>query len=136
MGMLDPVTAARYEQGGDLYPKLVTQYGQAAADQIAAAAAGGDATDLANALENARNVTPEKDTSTLSIFTDQITTDPLSAPVDYATGVIQKSLNALNKGIGSSFLSLLMNPWVIFGSALALFLYFGGLGWIKRKFFK
>ncbi|MDE2100738.1 MAG: hypothetical protein KGL39_26065 [Patescibacteria group bacterium] len=113
---MDQATIQRYQPGGDIYATLVSQYGQQAAAQIAQAASTGDRTVLGNAIENAKGVAANTgSTSTLVNFWNQITTDPLAAPLQGANSII-----------GNSFLSLLKNPWVLGTLALVLFTWLGG----------
>ncbi len=123
---MDQNTVQRYQPGGDLYAKLVSQYGQASADAIAQAAATGDRTALANAIENARGIAANSgSTSTWSNFWSQITTDPLAAP-----------LSGANNLIGNSFLSLLKNPWVIAVIVIVLFFALGGPAFLRAAYKK
>lgn len=104
-----------------------SQYAIGTPNWNAVAAAQG--TDAANAqwqaaIDAERNQTP-LDTSTWSIFGNQIITDPLAAP-----------LGGANNLIGNSVLSFLKNPWVVAAVAVAIFGALGGFGWIGRKIFK
>lgn len=100
---------ARYQHGGDLYSEVEARYGSAAARRVAAAAATGDLTQLNLALSNARQGRTDGplNESTLGLFAQQISTDPLAAP-----------LQGLNRTLGRSFLALLQSPWVLLSLAL------------------
>jgi hypothetical protein len=121
---MQPIPVTRYQPGGDIYAQFQSQYSTGAADSIAAAAATGDRTQLANAIANAKG-NPEMDASTLDAFVTQIETNPLGAPLD--------SLNGL---LSNTFLSFLKNPAVLITVVLVLFLALGGFGWISRRYFK
>jgi hypothetical protein len=121
---IPPETIARYQRGGDIYGKLVAQYGTTGANRIAAAAASGDRPTLTEALGTADRG-PAYDESTLSIFTGQIVTDPLAAPLDGA-----------NDLLGNSFASLFRNKWVLLILILVAFFAFGGGPWLAKRVFK
>lgn len=117
-------TIDRYLYGGDLYGDMEASYGTFNADYIAALAASGDPIAVAtevNQLKNGQSL----NTSTSSILWGQLTTDPLAAP-----------LAGLNNILGSSFLSLLKNPWVLVTGALVLFFALGGFDFLKRHIAK
>lgn len=115
----------RYQVGGDIYQRLAQQFGTPGADAIAAAAATGDETAVNDALVQVKYGNP-LDTSTADIFTNQMLTDPLAAP-----------LEGVNTAIGNSVLTFLKNPWVLFAVCAGLFFFFGGgeliRGWFKRR---
>jgi hypothetical protein len=115
---------ARYQIGGDIYETLKGQYGQAAADQIAAAAQSGDETQINAALTTVKFGQPLND-STASIFANQLATDPLAAP-----------LASANTLLSNSFLSLFKNPAVLFVIVAAAFLWLGGLEMLKGRLAK
>lgn len=117
---LDAATIARYQPGGDIYATLLAQYGPQSAALIAQAASTGDRSQLGNAIENAKGVAPSGSTSTLTNFWNQITTDPLAAPLQGANNII-----------GNSVLSFLKNPWVIGAVVLILFTWLGGWSLLK-----
>lgn len=136
--MLDATTIARYQPGGDLYAQLVTQYGQTNADAIAAAAATGDETEVNTAFGNA-TLGPNNtgSTSTVVNLYDQLTTNPLAAPIADANTLITNSASSVNSLLGNSITSILTNPAILISLALALFFFFGGAslirGWIASK---
>ena len=109
----------RYQPGGDIYAGLVTKYGQSVADAAAHAALSGDETQINAALAGA-----PLDTSVLDIFTKQIVTDPLAAP-----------LAGLNNTLGNTVLSFIRNPWVLAAVAVITFGAMGGFGWLGKKLF-
>ena len=118
---MDPTLIARYQSGGDIYAALAAKYGQAAADAAAAAAQTGDETAINSAIATAVYGAP-LDTSTISIFTQQIETNPLGAP-----------LSSLNNVFGNTFASLLKSPYVIGAVVIAGFIYLGDLELIASK---
>jgi hypothetical protein len=118
-------TISRYQWGGDLYAQLLVQYGQDVADSVANAAATGDQAAVNAAFPGAHSgiVAAPLPTNTLGIFTNQIVTDPLAAPLASANNIL-----------GNSFLSLLKNPWVMVTIAAAVFfVVFDGINLIKKK---
>lgn len=112
---------ARYQPGGDIYQRLVDEYGRAGADKIAAADASGGTYAVNEALASVRSG-PRLNESTFSIFTQQITTDPLAAP-----------LAAADSQIGKAVLNVFKNPWVLAALALYVFLQLGGWNYIRRQ---
>jgi hypothetical protein len=121
---MNQATIVRYQRGGDIYQTLATQYGTPAADAIALAAQSGDEGQINSALVQAKYGAP-LDTNTLVIFTHQMLTDPLAAPLADA-----------NKVLGNSFLSLFKSPWVIVALVIAGFSLMGGWQWLGRKMFQ
>ncbi len=118
---MEQSTIDRYQPGGDIYTKLLAQYGQANADSIAAAARTGDETQVNSALVSAKNGAP-LNTSTWGIFGNQIITDPLAAPLEGA-----------NTLLGNTFMSFLKSPWVLVTLAVVAFFMFDGAALIRRK---
>lgn len=114
-------TINRYQPGGDIYAELFASYGQAGADQIAFAAQGGDATDVNAALVNVKFGQPLND-STLGNFLQQISTDPLAAPIESANGVLKNTVASLFK-----------NPLVPLALLAVAFFALGGANLIRRK---
>ena len=121
---MDPDLIARYQSGGDIYASLAATYGASAADTIAAAATTGDETQINAAIVQAKYGNP-LNTSTASILANQLETDPLGAPLASANNVLSNTL-----------LSFLKSPTVLFIIALALFLYLGGLDYLRAKLAK
>ena len=80
----------RYQQGGDIYQSLVSRYGQAKADEAAAAAALGDETAINAALAGA-----PLNTSTLDIFARQIYNNPFAAPIEQLDKIAKNSISSL-----------------------------------------
>lgn len=118
---MDTTLIQRYQSGGDIYQTLAKKYGTPAADSIAAAAMSGDETQINDALVKAKYGAP-LDTSTTDIFTNQMLTDPLAAPLADA-----------NKVFNNSILSFLKNPTVLLVVGVILFFVFGGGDFIRRK---
>lgn len=119
---MDQALIAEYSPGGDLYQKIVTQYGQDVADRVAAAAAQGDKPQIGQILAIARNG-PNLNTSTASIFAQEILTDPLAAPLADA-----------NKLVENSVISFLKNPWVLAaGATILFFTVFDGVAILKSQ---
>jgi hypothetical protein len=119
---MDQTTIQRYQVGGDFYMTLAGQYGPAAANTIAAAAATGDVTKLNDALATARGDGPALPTDTAAIFANQLATDPLAAP-----------LASLETVTSNSIIAFLKSPAVLFVVGLILFISLGGLGWIRNQ---
>lgn len=118
---MDQTTIQRYQSGGDIYATLLAQYGASAAASIAAAALSGDETQVNAALVQAKNGSP-LNTSTLGIFTNQMLTDPLAAP-----------LASANNLLGNTVLSFLKSPWVIATLLIVGFFLLGGADFLRRK---
>ena len=119
---MTPELIARYQSGGDIYDELRFQYGQAAADAIAAAAATGDEHAINSAISAAK-FGGAKDTSTLDAF-GNLLTDPLAVPLEGVN-------NQIGKAVGNVF----KNGWVLLVVVVlgvAAFLYLGG-GKLFRK---
>jgi hypothetical protein len=71
---MDQATIARYQPGGDLYAQIVSEYGQAAADGIAAAAATGDQNQVNNAFaQYTTSMVQPADSSLLDALGNQFT---------------------------------------------------------------
>ena len=107
------VRPSDYMRGTAKFNATAAKYGEAAA--IAQWQA---------AIDAERNQTP-LDTSVLSIFTDQIITDPLDAPTD-----------SLNNQLGKAFKNVFGKPWVAVLAiviAAGLFLYFFGNPFKRRQ---
>lgn len=87
-----PVT--RYAPGGDIYSQLVSKYGKDVAAQVYNAAQNGDRASMSQILGSAiplgqpggGSIQPLMDDSITDAFIDQITSDPLQAPVDALIG--------------------------------------------------
>lgn len=121
---MDATTIQRYQPGGDIFNKLATAYGFDDANAIAAAARTGSETNVTAAIASAKYGKSLND-STASIFLDQITTNPLAAPLESA-----------NRITGNSIIAFLKSPWVIFGVVVVVFSVMGGWQWLGRKVFK
>lgn len=112
---------ARYQPGGDIYAKLEAKYGTAGADRVAAADASGELGAVNEALTELKYGAPLND-STTSIFFDQVTTDPLGAPLESA-----------NNQLANVVKDIVKNPYVLAALALYLFLQLGGFNWLRRQ---
>lgn len=113
----------RYQPGGDIYAKLVSQYGTGGADQVAAAALTGDRLLVTNAIAQAEYGAKLTD-STLAIFGNQIATDPLAAP-----------LASAEKISANTFMALFKSPAVIVVLVIVGFSLMGGWQWLGRTLF-
>lgn len=118
---LDQATIDRYQSGGDIYQDLLSQYGQTAADAVAAAAQTGDRQNITDALVTAK-YGANLDTSTFDIFAQQILTDPLAAPLASANNLLNNSL-----------LDFLRSPTVLVVIGVAAFFALGGIKYLKIK---
>jgi hypothetical protein len=113
----------RYQSpNGDLYQKLVNQYGPSKANYISLAAASGERTQLLSAVEFVRNGAPPSDTGTLGIFINQMVTDPLDAP-----------LESLNTTLVNSYWAFLKRPVVLITGGIILFFLLGGWKVLQAK---
>ena len=129
-----------YAVGGDNYNSLQEQFGTDSANYVAAVASQGDQAALNKALSAARSAQRQgtgtaaswdwklnqADPSVLGNFWQQITTDPLAAPLD-----------SLNDQLKKATKNVFVNPMVLLlvvGGLIALVFYFGGLSNIKRRF--
>jgi len=114
----------RYQIGGDIYAALLAKYGQGKADAIATAALSGDSPTVTAAVASAQYGAP-LDASTAAIFTNQMLTDPLAAPL--------ASLDNLTK---NSILDFLKSPAVLLVVGIAAFFALGGSAVIQKQFNK
>jgi hypothetical protein len=121
---MTPIPISRYSPGGDIYAQIAAESGQAGAQKVYLAALTGDRTSLANARRSLKGLPPiaASTPSTASEFFDQITTDPLAAP-----------LAAANNQLGKAVLNVLKNPWVLLAVGVIIFWQLGGFNWAKRK---
>lgn len=117
---MDQSTIARYQAGGDIYAQLLSQYGQASADAIAAAAATGIQTNVTAAIAQAK-YGGNLDTSVLDIFGNQLATDPLGAP-----------LASVNNQFSKFFDNLFKNKTLLVVVAVGIFLWLGGATLIRN----
>lgn len=111
---------SRYQPGGDIYARLASQYGQAGADRVARADASGVPYAVNDALVAIRHGDPLS-TSTTGIFLDNITSDPLGAPLESANNQIAKAVGNLFK-----------NPWVLLVVAVVIITQLDGWAWIRK----
>jgi hypothetical protein len=107
----------RYQNGGDIYAAIAAKYGAGTADAAASAALTGDETQINKVLAG-----PLLNTSTASIFLNQIETDPLGAPL--------ASLENLTK---NSLLDFLKSPSVLLVLAGIAFFMLGGAEVLKEQ---
>ena len=112
---------ARYQQGGDIYQKLASQYGTSGADKIAQAALSGDESQINVALTDVKYGAPLP-TSTAGIFAEQLATDPLGAP-----------LASVEKATSNTLLDFLKSPAVLSVIGAAAFFALGGADYLRRK---
>lgn len=119
-----PIPISKYAPGGEIYIKLAGQYGEPGAVKVYQAALTGDRMKLANALNSLEGKPPivASTASTAAIFFDQITTDPLAAPLESA-----------NNQIGKAVFNAFKNPWVLVVVVGVVFYMLGGFTWAKRK---
>lgn len=115
-------TTQRYAPGGDIYARLVQDYGPGGADYVFEAAKRAEAADDPSLIGDALGVlkwgTPPE-TSTIKLFGQQIATDPLGAPLEAVSNVAEKTVanffNFQNWGL-----------WVLLaGAGLFLWLKYG-----------
>lgn len=120
----------RYQPGGDLFATLQDRYGHNIAQRAAQLAADDDPEELQRLLSDARpggyNIgDPLLNDSTLGNFVDQLTTDPLAAPLD-----------SLNEQLKKAVQNVVGNPFVlaavVFG-LLVLLAWLGGLSGVRRR---
>ena len=115
-----------YAPGTTKFNNIAKAYGTAAANEAHRIASnGGDSADVTLALNKYRKQVDICSQSTLGNFWDQITTDPLGAP-----------LQSANNTIGNTVKSFFKNPWVLLAIAVLVWgwLGFPGLNSIKKKF--
>jgi hypothetical protein len=117
---MSTIPLSRYAPGGDIYATFANQYGTGAADKIYQAAQTGDRAQLSDAIANANGDGAAQDESTADAFFQQITTDPLAAP-----------LGSANNLLANSVLSVLKNPWVLATILAVLFFVFDGADLIR-----
>ena len=106
-------SATLYARGSDNYNAIADAQGTAAADAA-----------WQRAITAEMNQTP-LDTSTFSIFTNQILNDPLAAPAE-----------SLNRQLFKLFANVVKNPFVlllVIGGLVAGFFYFGGAVLLRKK---
>jgi hypothetical protein len=123
----EPIPFERYQPGGDIFDTLWAQYGAETAYAAAAAALDDDGPELSRIIRDARSRAgftrgEQTATGTLGNLWEQLTTDPLAAPLESA-----------NNQIGKAVLNVLKNPWVLLALAGVVFYLVGGFDWIKRK---
>lgn len=118
-----PIPVDRYSPGGDIYQGLAATYGVNAANSVYQAAMSGDRQNIIDAMEKVRYGSAPASTSTAAIFWNQISTDPLAAP-----------LAGINKLAVNTLFDFLKSPGILFIGAVALFFYMGGTSLLKGKF--
>lgn len=115
-------TLQRYAPGGDIYKSLADKYGNDGAQQVYAAAQTGDFNGEVNAALTAVKYGKPLNDSTADIFLDQVTSDPLAAPLESA-----------NRQLGNVFLGLLKNPFVLLAVALLVAYKLGYLDKLAKR---
>jgi hypothetical protein len=113
----------RYQPGGDIYNSLAASLGVPGANLVATAALTGDETQVNTALTQAQFGNP-LDTSTISIFSSEIATNPLAAP-----------FSDLNTLLSNSLKSLVGNPLVLLSTIAivgGVVIYFVGIEKLKK----
>lgn len=83
---MDQSLVNRYQPGGDIYANLASTRGAGAADQVAAAARSGSRENVVSTMALVNNGPATGSTSVFQNFMQQITTDPLKAPIAAAMG--------------------------------------------------
>jgi len=94
-----------YAPGGSVYNTLTERYGRDAADRAATIAATGDGDALNRLLSDLKRDNTQADfdnRGTASVFFDQVTTDPLAAPLESA-----------NRQLGLAVWNVVKNPFVL-----------------------
>jgi hypothetical protein len=117
----------RWQPGGDLYQKTLSQHGAQTANACAAAALNGDRTEITAALAQGEFGDDLND-STWSIFADQIVNEPFKAPADMGAAWVNRQLKDISLSLVKNPLTLALVVAVGFG----VFLYFGGARLIRR----
>lgn len=113
---------SRYQPpNGDIYLKLKSAYGKAGADSVAIADASGEPYAINDAI-TALKYGDKKNDSAVSIFVDQVTTDPLAAPLESA-----------NDQIGKAVANVFKNPWVLIALAVFVAYQLGGFTWLRKQ---
>jgi hypothetical protein len=117
-------TQAEYAPGGWRYNNLAKTYGTGAANAAAEIAAdGGEQWEISEALNRYRPQYADPGSeSTLGNFFQQITTDPLAAPLESA-----------NNQLGNIVAGVFRNPWVLIAVVLVIFHLLGGFDYVKRR---
>lgn len=101
---------ARYSPGGDIYQSLSASYGKAGADRVFETyKAGGEVSKVIGQLKHGEDLND----STASVFTKQVTSDPLGAPFAAANRQLAK--------VGLNFLKNPLVALVIFGGLAIYF---------------
>lgn len=115
---------SRYSPGGDIYEQIAREVGYEIANRVYSASLSNDDLTLQRALNDyaqARRgkalARPGSD-STWENFSDQITSDPLAAPLD-----------ALNNQLGLAVWNVLRNPFVLGAAILVAYFWL----WPKVK---
>lgn len=111
--MIPQATITRYRPGGDIYAKLVSQYGTSNADFIARAALTGERAQLTEAIAQVRNG-EALSTNTTAIFLNQLITDPLDAPAD----MVSKAVDNVGKALKSPVTYVVIGGLVLAGIAI------------------
>lgn len=116
----------RYQEGGDIFLDVYYAYGEDAAYNLARLDAAGDERAKQQYLSDLRrkNTTRQWGSeSTAGNLFDQLTTDPLSAPLESA-----------NRQLGLAVWNVVKNPFVLVVVLAVGFYYFGGFRWLQKRF--
>jgi hypothetical protein len=122
----------QYAPGSTKYANIAARYGIAAAEEAyRIALAGGQVGDISQAMARYNSGADQTalygygNTSSVGEFFDQVTTDPLAAPLESA-----------NRHIGNVVFGLFKNPFVLVTVALLIWwkLGFPGAPALKKKF--
>jgi hypothetical protein len=111
----------RYQPGGDLFAIYQTRFGDAGANEIAAAAATGDESAITTTVNELTFGQP-LDTSTADILANQLATDPLNAPLASASNILSKTISDLQDSIKKTVISLAENPLVAVALIAGIFI--------------
>jgi hypothetical protein len=122
--MISSELIQKFQPGGVHYEALKTQYGQRAADHVAAAARTGQQDVLNAALSDARRGTIGRAIGPTTIA---------GALWEQAGNIFEAPIEALNRQVGGAVSALFKNPWVLGLLAVGIFLALGGPRWFDRK---
>lgn len=107
MNIIPPETIVRYQPNGDIYTKLVDQYGTSNADFISSAAMTGDRAKLTEAIATVSNGEALNENTSL-IFIGQLLTDPLAAPADMVSKAYEKLTSPVGLAITFGLVALVI----------------------------
>lgn len=110
---------------GDIYSGLVEKYGQAVADNAAAAALSGDEYSINQTIAGAR-----LNDSFWSNLGGQLYNDPFNAPIEQANKIFSNAGKALKKAISDNIGNPLLWAGII-GGGILIFWWVGGFKLIR-----